>query len=103
MKLSGTHQLLVYTDDVNILGGSVCTIKKNTEALLVSSKVIGPEVNSDKTKYMVMSQNRNAEQSHNIEIDKSSYERAEELKIFGRFCTKRQQAFPDFTMLLISS
>jgi hypothetical protein len=24
LKLNGTHQLLVYADDINILGGSVC-------------------------------------------------------------------------------
>jgi hypothetical protein len=28
LKLNGTHQLLVYTDDVNILGESVQAIKK---------------------------------------------------------------------------
>jgi hypothetical protein len=28
LKSNGTHQLLVYADDVNILGGGVCTIKK---------------------------------------------------------------------------
>jgi hypothetical protein len=30
LKLNGTHQLLVYADDVNILWGSVYTVEKNT-------------------------------------------------------------------------
>ena len=48
LKLNVTHQLLVYVDDTNTLGGSVLTIKKNTEALVVASKEIGIEVNADK-------------------------------------------------------
>jgi len=53
--LNGAHQLLVYADDVNMLDGSVHTIKKNTESLVVASKETGLEVNADKTKYIVMS------------------------------------------------
>jgi len=63
LKLNGTHQLLVYADDVNTLGGSVHTIKNNTEALLVGSKEIVLEVNSDKTQYIFMSRDQNAELS----------------------------------------
>jgi hypothetical protein len=37
LKLNSTHELLVYADDVNILGGSIYAIKKNTEALVVAS------------------------------------------------------------------
>jgi len=55
LKLNGTHQLLVYADDVNTLGVSVHTIKTNTETLVLASKEIGLEENADKTKYMVMS------------------------------------------------
>jgi len=57
--LDGTHQLLVYADDVSILGGSVHTVKKNTEALLVACKKSGLEVRCYKTKYMVISRDQN--------------------------------------------
>jgi hypothetical protein len=53
--LNGTHQLLAYVNDVNILGENIVAIQKNTEALLGARKEVGLEVNSDKTKYMLMS------------------------------------------------
>jgi hypothetical protein len=54
-KLNGKHQLLVYADDVNILVGSIHTIRKNTEALVITSKETNLEARSEKTKYVVMS------------------------------------------------
>ena len=83
LKLNGTHQLLIYAADVNILGGGVHTVEKNTEALVVASKETGLEVNADKTKYMVMSRAQNAERSYNIKLDNSSIERVEEFKYLG--------------------
>jgi hypothetical protein len=58
-KLNGTHQLLVYAENINILDGSVCTMNKNTDDLVVASNEISPEVNADETKYVVMSRNQN--------------------------------------------
>jgi len=55
LKLNGTHQILVYVDDVNIIGGSVQNIKNNAEGLGVASKNAGVEVKADKTKHMVTS------------------------------------------------
>jgi hypothetical protein len=80
LKLNGTRQLLVYADDVNIEGGSVHAIKKNTEALVVATKEIGLEVNAEKTKYIVMSRDQHAGQNHNIKIGNKSFERVEEFR-----------------------
>ena len=45
----------MYASDQYILGGSVHTIRKNTDVLLVGSKETGLEVNADKIKYMFVS------------------------------------------------
>ena len=55
MKLNSTHQLLVYADGVNILGGSVHTVNENGEALVVVSMETGQEVNADKSMYRTWS------------------------------------------------
>jgi len=59
-KLNGARQFSVYTDDVNILGRSVHTVKTNPEALVVGSKETVLEVNADKAKYIIMSRDQNA-------------------------------------------
>ena len=53
LKLNGTHQLLVYVDDENILGGNVHTVKENAEALVLARTEVELEVNADKIKYRI--------------------------------------------------
>jgi len=87
LKLNGTHQLLAYANDVNILGGSVHTVKENAEALLVATKEIGLEVSADKTKYVIMSRDQNVGRSHSMKNDNSSIERVEEFRYLGTTLT----------------
>jgi len=76
-------QLLVYADDDNISGGSVHTMKKKTEILVVGSKDVGLEVNADKTKHMIMSRDQIVGQSQSLNTASSFFERVEQLKYFG--------------------
>jgi len=55
LKLNVQHELVIYADDVNILGGSIHTVKQNTDVLVVASEETELEVNPEKTKYMIMS------------------------------------------------
>jgi len=78
LKLNGTHQLLAYADDVNILGGGIRTLQENAEALVAATREIGLEVSADKTKYMVMSRDQNAGRIHIVRTDNSTFEMVEE-------------------------
>jgi hypothetical protein len=53
LKLSGTHQILAYTDDVNLVGDNIDTTKKYKETLIDASKQVGLEINVEKPKYML--------------------------------------------------
>jgi hypothetical protein len=44
-KLNGTHQLLAFSDVMNLLGDIIFTIKKKTETLIDASKEVGLEIN----------------------------------------------------------
>jgi hypothetical protein len=60
LELNGTHQLLVYTHDVNLLEDNIDTVQKNTQTLIDASKEVGLEVNTEKIKNMLLSRHQNA-------------------------------------------
>jgi hypothetical protein len=89
LKSNGTHQLLAYADDVNILGGSVHTVKKNAEALVAATKETGLEVNVHKTKNMTVFRDQNAGRIHSTKMDNSPIERVEEFTYLGTTLTNQ--------------
>jgi hypothetical protein len=60
LKLNGTHQLVVYANDVNLLCDNIENIKKHAETIIDASKKVGLEVNTEKTKYILLSCHHNA-------------------------------------------
>jgi hypothetical protein len=67
-EVNGAHQLVICVDDVNIFGGTVQTVKENAEALIVTTKEIGLEVNGVKTKYIFMARDQNAGRNHKLRL-----------------------------------
>jgi hypothetical protein len=84
LTLIGRDQLLVYAGDVNLLEGNICTVKENTGALFHASKEVSLEVNTENTKYMLMSRHQNAAQKHNIKIVNGYTENVQRSSIWER-------------------
>jgi len=96
LKLHGTHQLLAYADDVNILGGSIHTLKENAEALVAATRETEMEVSADKTKYMDMSRDQKLGRIHSVRNDSSTFERVEEFKYLGTTLTNQNSIEEEF-------
>ena len=52
LDMNGTHQILAYADDVNLIGDDIGAIERNADVLLNACKDIGLAVNTGKNKYM---------------------------------------------------
>jgi hypothetical protein len=87
LKLNGTHQLLDYADDVNLLRDNIDTINKNTETLTDNSKEVGLEVNIEKTKDMLVPHDKNGDQNQDMKIGNRSFEKVLQFKYLGKTVT----------------
>ena len=62
---------------------------KNGESSVVACKEIGLEANVEKIKHMVMARDQNAERSHRMKTDNSSFERVEDFIYLGTTLTNQ--------------
>jgi hypothetical protein len=92
LKLNGTHQLLFYADDMNLLGDNVGSIKKNTDTSTDASKEVRLEANTEKSKYMLLYRHQNAGQNQDIKIDNRCFENLAHFRYLG---TAIKKSMPD--------
>jgi hypothetical protein len=92
VKLNGTHQLLVYADNVNLLGDNIDTIKKNRN----DSKRVGLEVKAEKMGY-VLSCHQNAGQNHDIKIGNRCFENVAQFTLLGTTLTNENLIHVDLS------
>jgi hypothetical protein len=102
LKLNGTHQLLAYADNVNLLGDNIDTIKKNTETLIDASKEVGLEIHVEKTKYMLLTRHQNVGRNRDIKIANRSFGNVPQFKYLETTVTSQHLIQKEIKMRLNS-
>ena len=81
--MNGKPQLLVYNDDVNMLGENLQTVRENAEIFIKASKNIDLEVNYENTKYMITSRHQNIVRNQITVIENLPFENEVRFKYLG--------------------
>jgi hypothetical protein len=79
MELNGTHQRLVYADDVYIGRRHKYYKEKHRSSVIQTSREVGLEVNTEKNKSMVVCHHQNVGQNHNLPTANKSFENVAKL------------------------
>jgi len=79
--------MLIYWMEAYIL------LHKNTTSLVTSSKEIDLEASTEKTKNMVMFQDQQAGQNHNIKTGNKSFQGVEQFRYLGITLTNQNSKF----------
>jgi hypothetical protein len=85
-----------------IYQGKYTYCKEKHRSLMVTSKEIGLEENAEGTTYIVISRDHNAEKNHNVNVDKKSFERVEQLRYFGTILMNQNSIHEDIKSRLKS-
>ena len=85
--MNGTHQILAYADDVNLIGYDIRTIERNADVSLNAFKDISVAVDTGKIKYMEVARHRGLMANEHIRISGNSYEKVKTFKYLGSVLT----------------
>jgi stress-induced morphogen len=72
---------------VNLLGDNIDTSKKNTNTSIDASQKVGLKINVKRTKYMLLSRQKNAWKHYDIKIVSRCFENMSQVKYLGTTAT----------------
>jgi hypothetical protein len=85
LELNSTHLLLVYVDEEDLLDRNTATIETSTKTLTAAST----EVNTEKTKYILLSCHQNVEKYDDIKTANRSFEILTQFKYLAMTVTNQ--------------
>ena len=91
LDVNGTHKVLAYVDDLNLIGVDIRIIERNTGVLLNACNDIDLAVNTGETKDMEIGHNRGMVVNEHIRIGTNSYEKVKTFKYLRNVLKRRRE------------